>query len=116
MNKVEHEIKHRLESQGMQVLKNGWPDFLCLCPDGRVIAVEAKSKSDKLRENQKRCISWLAKAGLQIRVLTLKNGKVDWSSEFSWDNFGAQLYTTLVWNSRHLWEEHKAEFDGLGVS
>lgn len=57
MNAFEKRVKHHLEKEGWEVLYTGWPDFLAIKRDenGKITerkAVEVKSESDSIRDNQ----------------------------------------------------------------
>ena len=43
LNKIEAEFQRLASSKGWIITKRGWPDFLCITPDG-VVAVECKPR------------------------------------------------------------------------
>lgn len=63
-------------SQGWQVTKQGWPDFICR-RRGEVMAVEVKGGKDFVRPEQWAAIYDLRKAGLPTFVWTLETGLQD---------------------------------------
>lgn len=69
MNVYEQEIKRKLEEQGIKVLRNGWPDFLCQEAGGEVFAVEVKRKNDTLSAQQQAVHHLLKKTGLFVYVI-----------------------------------------------
>ena len=73
MNNNELQVKAALEGRGFKVLRNGWPDFLCLKPltGDRVglLAVEVKTHKDRLSEEQKAVHSVLKSARIPVYVL-----------------------------------------------
>ena len=56
-------------SKGWEVLSYGYPDLLASVPNGRIVAFEAKSGNDKVRESQRRIHNILKKCGLDITIL-----------------------------------------------
>lgn len=70
--KFEKKAKARYEAEGWEVLTSGWPDFLLVkkCADGtlELKGVEAKSKGDKLRPNQRRTLAALSTV-MSIRIV-----------------------------------------------
>jgi hypothetical protein len=75
MNTCEKQVAAALEAEGWQVLRNGWPDFLCWRdrPSGvpEVMCVEVKDEStgDRLRPSQVINHSVLKAIGLRVRVV-----------------------------------------------
>ena len=56
------------DRRGLQVGRNGWPDFFCKSPSGGVAAVEVKSGSDRLSPEQQRCFVFLEEAGVEVFI------------------------------------------------
>jgi hypothetical protein len=60
----EDKVAGYFKEEGWEVLRNGWPDLLCVRPRKGggydLMAVEVKSKRDKLRDNQKRNLAMLS--------------------------------------------------------
>jgi len=53
------------------VTKRGWPDFICLTPDGRGICVEVKRKAGfKPKQSQKLVLEFLARHGITCYLWT----------------------------------------------
>jgi len=73
MNAFETEVAESLKADGWNVLRNGWPDFLCWreAPDGQLkaLCVEVKQGSDKVSEAQITNHSILTGVGLPVYVL-----------------------------------------------
>ena len=91
-------------SKGWRVLTKGWPDFL-LIKNGRLMAVEAKAKGDKLRPHQKEVLLALESAGIPTYVRYEQKGKVNW-------DFPEWFSTTRA----KQFFNRDSEFDGLGVA
>lgn len=60
-------LENSLASAGWKVLKNGWPDYLCVA-DGKAIVIEAKSHNERLRPEQRSRLAWLASRGIPAYV------------------------------------------------
>jgi VRR-NUC domain len=74
MNDLELRIKAMLEKRGYEVLRNGWPDFLCVgtSPYGNrptLMGVEVKSPNDDLSPDQIRMHQVLGAARIPIFVV-----------------------------------------------
>lgn len=72
MNEFEDKVKHYLEQRGYEVIRNGWPDFLCVNQHrgrGFLMCVEVKNYDDKLSAEQKRIHGLLQLAGIPVYVL-----------------------------------------------
>lgn len=63
-NELEKKVRAAYEAKGWTVLRDGWPDFLCIRKraDGTIelSGVEVKSKNDLLRDNQKKMLASLS--------------------------------------------------------
>jgi len=57
-----------MEGAGFTVLRRGWPDFLCVGPDGSVSAVEVKSGFDQPSQAQHAIHAVLASLGIPVYV------------------------------------------------
>src|SRR5438094_498260 len=73
MNALETKISDALAKRGWPVIRRGWPDFL-IYREGqagqyRVAAVEVKSDSDHLSEQQEEMHRVLRAVGLPVHVL-----------------------------------------------
>jgi len=64
----EVKIKKQLESQGYNVFKAGFPDFIVQHNNGNIAFVEVKTGFDVVRPNQKEVHSVLRKAGFNVEV------------------------------------------------
>lgn len=73
MNANEQAFVERLESDGWTVLRNGWPDFLCV-KGKHVKAIELKYNTDTVRPNQTENHQALRLAGLTVEVKRITNG------------------------------------------
>jgi hypothetical protein len=67
MNINESQVSSQLEKQGWHVIRNGWPDFLCV-RNGVVKAVEVKGNISR-RKNQRENHAALQMAGLTVEVI-----------------------------------------------
>lgn len=56
------------DRRGLQIGRNGWPDFFCKSPKGGLAAVEVKSGNDKLSPAQERCFVFLEEAGVDVFI------------------------------------------------
>src|SRR5258708_18506806 len=68
MNASEALIRDRLRKNGWEVLRNGWPDFMCRRITHRTsqfLAVEVKSGNDCLSKEQVRMQAVLREAGIR---------------------------------------------------
>jgi hypothetical protein len=65
---AENRVAEDYRRRGFKVLRRGWPDFLCISPDGDVVAVEVKSMSDALSPAQKEMHAALRDAGVEVVV------------------------------------------------
>jgi VRR-NUC domain len=65
MNVTEKRVAQFCRDGGFTVYRNGWPDFLLL-HEGRAVgfALEVKTRSDRLRSEQKRMIEALDRMGI----------------------------------------------------
>jgi len=72
MNALETNISNALEKRGWTVLRRGWPDFLIYLEGHagqfRVAAVEVKSDSDNLSEQQEEMHRVLRAVGLRAGI------------------------------------------------
>ena len=76
-NPTEIAVCTRLEAEGWEVIKKGWPDFLCR-KDGTLRFIEVKSprRDDptiprRFRASQAMVASWLHSAyGIRVEILT----------------------------------------------
>jgi hypothetical protein len=72
MNKLEKSVKETLEQQGFRVLRNGWPDFLCVRVDHRgmgLVAVEVKSDYGRISDEQLEIHAALRAARIPVFVV-----------------------------------------------
>ena len=118
MNDLEKQVKNFLERNEWEVIRNGWPDFLCIKESefkAAVMAIEVKSSTDKLSENQLLIHKILKKAGIAVYVIKPKHlktpkklyGKLLWSSK---------NYRDYKWTIKRLdetLEEQKRELENL---
>ena len=65
---AEMPVVQRLLELGCSVLGKGWPDYLCVAPDGTVFAVEVKGDNDKLMPQQFEVITVLRCAGIPVEI------------------------------------------------
>jgi Holliday junction resolvase len=103
----------RVESMGWDVLNKGWPDLL-LHKNGKFLAVEVKSKSDKLKPHQEVMLLALCKAGVECRVAyedDLVNGKFTHSKFYRKNDSIAEAW----FDYKRPRATFKA-FEGLGIS
>jgi Holliday junction resolvase len=68
MNKLERAVKEVLEQQGFDVLRNGWPDFLCVRGRG-LMAVEVKSDYGRISDEQLKIYEALRAANIPVFVV-----------------------------------------------
>lgn len=68
MNDYEQAIHDKFRAEGFTVLRNGWPDFLCLS-DTRVFCIEAKQGTDFVKPSQIKMHTALMKLGIPTVVL-----------------------------------------------
>lgn len=74
MNEREEIVKEKLISRGLNVFRNGWPDFLVTDEKRKIAyAIEVKSDNDQLRHEQK--IIHLKLAEMGIPTYLIKNEK-----------------------------------------
>jgi hypothetical protein len=70
-NTAEQAFTEEARALGWKVTKRGWPDFLCISPNGRVEAVEVKPKDTcNLSKVQNVAARALEKLGLKVRLWT----------------------------------------------
>lgn len=86
MNQNERIILDALQKRGFSVLRNGWPDFLCIknAYDPRTrqyiglpnsaMCVEVKAGKDKLSAEQKAVHATLIKCGLPVYTVRAEDG------------------------------------------
>jgi VRR-NUC domain len=67
LQKHQNKIRRRLENEGWEILRGGWPDFICL-KNGQVRFIEAKSPRGKLTPLQKKVYALLETFGMNIEV------------------------------------------------
>lgn len=67
MNDFERDFNDRMTQLGFTVLRNGWPDFLCMSRDGG-FAVELKRGQDRVSAHQKQMHEALKNLGVAIVV------------------------------------------------
>jgi Holliday junction resolvase len=67
MNRRELAVARSLRAEGWHVIRNGWPDFLCV-RGLEVKAVEVKSRADRLSIAQKRAHKALRVAGIETET------------------------------------------------
>lgn len=72
-NPIEQEFRQLAESQGWDVTKRGWPDFICR-RNGELMAVEVKGPHDGLSREQYQAISDLRRAGIPTFVWSPDTG------------------------------------------
>lgn len=72
-NPAERAFRELAESEGWDVTKRGWPDFICR-RNGELMAVEVKDGSDGLSHQQYETISDLRRAGIPTFVWTPGEG------------------------------------------
>jgi hypothetical protein len=68
LTRSEHEVFMSYKKLGYNVLRGGYPDFLCHHPDGRHAFVEVKSGYDVLSERQSLMHDTLRRLGLRVFV------------------------------------------------
>ena len=111
MNDLEKQVKKFLERNEWEVIRNGWPDFLCVRETefkAAVMAIEVKNSMDKLSENQILIHKILKKAGIAVYVIKPEHlkarkklyGKLLWSS---------QNYQDYKWSIKRLSSEFKSQ-------
>ena len=87
VNRLEQEVKEKLEGRGYTVLRNGWPDFLCIRKVSKrtrttygyehhtevygLMGVEVKARGDKVSEDQRAVHRALRAAGIPVYVMGL---------------------------------------------
>lgn len=76
---AEDSFREWAEARGWEVHRNGWPDFLCVDRQGRVVLVEAKSGNASLKKAQREVMAILAAAGLRCYTWSLQTGLVPFS-------------------------------------
>ena len=67
MNASESVFETMAEAEGCKVIRNGWPDYAVIGPDGSLFCVEVKAGSS-LSEAQKEMIHFLTLAGIPCYV------------------------------------------------
>lgn len=68
-NEAEAATARQLDRFGVCWSKNGWPDFLCVTPDGRFFCIEVKGPGQPVKENQAQVIDLLSHCGLRTVIL-----------------------------------------------
>ena len=71
---AEDSFEEWAQHKGWEVLRNGWPDFLCVDRKGRIICVEAKSGNANVTKAQREVLAILVAAGLACYIWTEKAG------------------------------------------
>ena len=94
-NAHENDFYNRAQNAGWKVTKQGWPDFFCVTPEGKVVAVEVKQRASKskrhakygwfyqgLRRDQITVLKALEALGVEVRISdgTHLGEKIDWAS------------------------------------
>lgn len=72
MNKLELAVETVLSKHGWETFHSGWPDFLC-AKDGKVMAVEVKSRQDRVSADQARVHKILFEAGIRVKTIWLND-------------------------------------------
>ena len=73
--KAETQFTDWASSQGWMSLHRGWPDYLCIKPDGSVIVVEVKGKdNERLSRHQEDVMTILADLGMPTFKWTPDSG------------------------------------------
>lgn len=67
-NRSEEDFRKWAKTQGVQVMKKGWFDLLCMGPDGEIFITEIKSRSDRLKKEQVFLLALLEKAGIPCYI------------------------------------------------
>jgi hypothetical protein len=66
-----------LVTREFEVCRGGWPDFLCISPDGgHIFAIEVKSGSDTLSRAQTYMTWWLQEAGITTLLVYVHDGQI----------------------------------------
>ena len=68
MKPTEQLVYDLLTQQGWRVIRNGWPDFLCV-RDGMVKAVEVKGAFTTIPKHQRENRAALQMAGLTVEII-----------------------------------------------
>lgn len=91
-----------LENQGYDVLRGGWPDFLCVM-DGKAVAIEVKSGIHQLSERQMKMREALRLAGVQVRTIRVDGGIVR-GIELGGGLIPVHSASRIIGDSRVLWQ------------
>jgi len=79
---TEDECREYLLSLGYEIIKPGWPDFLCV-KDNHIMAVEAKTNGSPVKKHQRETIKILEKFGMNVFIY--RNGKLKDIKGRYWD-------------------------------
>ena len=74
LNPSEQKVFDELSSEGWQVIRNGWPDFLAM-RGNELRFIEVKTNSNSLTVEQKRVRRALAKIGVTVEVIRVLTDK-----------------------------------------
>ena len=89
-NLIESEFIKKAEAHGLVPLSKGWPDFLCFDPETKkIICVEAKPGTQKLKLPQFIMLKILTLAGIECYRYTPQKGMIPF--EIDNDLFGLDL-------------------------
>jgi len=74
-NESENIFEKAVISLGLRAYRSGWPDYLVFNPeDEKIILIEVKKTKTNLRNNQRKMIDMLQKAGLRCEVVKVRTG------------------------------------------
>lgn len=76
MNENERTARRYLEEKGLRVFRNGAPDFFATNAEGKLMAFEVKSRTDKLTRSQRALRAVLRGAGISYEVLRVVDGHI----------------------------------------
>jgi len=102
----EKAIKKLLERRGYKVLKDGYPDFLTITPNGTLEFVEVKSGMDRLSRKQKDVFRLLEKFGMTVYIYNEKGER------FTLKDFRPKRYSSKDYSSleqRREWRRRYKE-------
>ena len=83
MSPAEQVIAKRLKAEGWTVMKQGWPDFLCVRGD-EIKAVEVKLKGDRLSASQIENHRILRIAGISVEIAKVATKDATPAALYGW--------------------------------
>ena len=113
-SEFEEFMLRRGRERGWKILTKGWPDFLYI-KKNRFLAVEVKSRRDKLKPHQTEMLRTLQQAGFEVRVAYEEDLQAD--GGFGMDKFrqrDPEIYKVEL--ERFVLSQGLRDFDGLGIS